>query len=257
VVQYDPAATNYIKASLKALQKDQSLETLNTVEANIAESLLKNADPNVREDETGETALFWALRERRSLLVKMLLQRGAIVTLKDRTGETPLHEAVNSDVETVEQLLKKGADINAVSNDGTSPLIAAAKVGEKEVVRRLLAVAGVKVSAGDSDSWTALHFAVNRGDSDIVTLLLEAGANVNATTSEGITPLKLAKDKGYPQIEEILVTAGAKDGSFCSLAISNMLQSCTVQCRQSTGGTYDSISHSRRCRTNSCAVKSR
>jgi ankyrin repeat protein len=199
-----------IKASLKAARQEQTPENQSKVETNITIALSLKGDPNVREEEEGETALFWAIRERRSNVVALLLELGADVSVKDTTGETPLHEAANSDANTARKLLERGADVNAASKDGTTPLIAAVKVGNNEVAELLLIVEGVKPNLADEEGWTALHYAAQRGDLDCVRSLIEKKVDVNARSKEGETPLKLASAKGHSDVEAALTAAGAQ-----------------------------------------------
>jgi ankyrin repeat protein len=189
---------------------DLSPENQSTVEDNIVEALTGNGDPNVREDEEGETALFWAVRERRRSIITQLLARGADVTIKDNTGETALHEAANSDAATARKLIERGADVNVASSDGTTPLIAAVKVGNNEVAELLLVADGIKAGAADEEGWTALHYAAQRGDTEAVRLLLEKKVDVNAQSKSGDTPLKLASSKGHTEVEQVLTAAGAR-----------------------------------------------
>jgi len=55
--------------------------------------------------------------------VSLLLQRGADVNSRTKSGTTPLHTAVlYRRTEIAEYLLDKGADVNAKSAGGTTPL---------------------------------------------------------------------------------------------------------------------------------------
>jgi uncharacterized protein len=209
-VNYDPKATNLIKASLKAARMEQTPENQLKVESNIVTALLENGNPNVRDEEEGETALFWALRERRGTVIIQLLKLGADVTIQDNTGETALHEAANSDADTARKLIERGADVNVASKDGTTPLIAAVKVGNNDVVELLLVVEGIKAGAADEEGWTALHYAAQRGDAEAVRLLIQKKVDVNAQSKSGDTPLKLASSKGHTEVEQALTAAGAR-----------------------------------------------
>ena len=55
--------------------------------------------------------------------IQLLIDKGADVSLADSFGSTPLYSAVefNSKIEIVELLLKKGADIDAKKSDGSTP----------------------------------------------------------------------------------------------------------------------------------------
>lgn len=189
---------------------DQTPENQLKVEQNIAIALIQNGNPNVKDEEEGETALFWAVRERRGILILQLLEKGADVTIKDNSGENVLHEAANSDADTVRRLIERGADANTASKDGTTPLIAAVKVGNNEVVELLLVVEGIKAGAADEEGWTALHYAAQRGDAESVRLLIEKKVDVNAQSKTGDTPLKLASSKGHTEVEQALTAAGAR-----------------------------------------------
>ncbi len=64
--------------------------------------------------------------------VKQHLAAGTDVSAKDEDGVTPLHEAFQ-DQETAELLIEKGADVNAMSNKGQTPLDWAMMLGLPEV----------------------------------------------------------------------------------------------------------------------------
>lgn len=63
--------------------------------------------------------------------------------------------------------------------------------GDVDKVRKLLE-AGVNPSLSDSEQMTPLHFAVDRGFSEIVKLLIQNSANINQTNADGQTPLMIA-----------------------------------------------------------------
>ena len=73
--------------------------------------------------------------------------------------------------EVVKYLLKSGAQVDAVSRRGRTPLHDASKRGHSEVVE-LLVEAGADIAAQDEDGLSAVHWAVvyNRVD-EVVTLI--------------------------------------------------------------------------------------
>jgi ankyrin repeat protein len=117
------------------------------------------------------------------------------------------------DVGAVEALLKAGAGVNAMSDDGSTPLHWAAEGGSAELVTMLLK-AGAEVNAMSNVGWTPLHSAAERGYAWVVTMLLEAGAEVNAKTNSGFTsgftPLHFAAQSGDAELLTMLLKAGAK-----------------------------------------------
>ncbi len=62
----------------------------------------------------------------------------------------------------------------------------------------------------DTTGHTPLHWAVFRGDIDLVKLLLEAGANPNILSSDGVTPKWRAKDFRLVEIDNLLESFGGK-----------------------------------------------
>jgi ankyrin repeat protein len=68
---------------------------------------------------------------------------------------------------------------------------------------------GTDVNAAESDGATALHWAAQNDDVEMLTLLLEAGAAVDATNRFNVTPLELAANNGNAVAIERLIQAGA------------------------------------------------
>jgi ankyrin repeat protein len=84
----------------------------------------------------------------------------------------------------------------------------AAMRGDRDAVRAALA-RKADVNAPQIDGTTALHWAVERDDSDLADLLIRAGARVSVPTREGVLPLQLAAVNGSPAMIDRLLKAGA------------------------------------------------
>ena len=101
------------------------------------------------------------------------------------------------------------AGVAEVVQTTSDPLVEAAKAGDAESVRGLLAK-GADVNAARGDGMTALHWAGERGDAEVAGLLIAAGADIMAETRiGGYTPLHLASGRGHVDVAQALIEAGA------------------------------------------------
>ena len=99
--------------------------------------------------------------------------------------------AARGDAKACRLLLDRGANVNATTNGGWTPLHWAAWYGHVDVCR-LLIQAKANVNATNDGGWTPLHLAAVHGRLEVCRLLIEQGANVNATNNDGHTPLDKA-----------------------------------------------------------------
>lgn len=123
-------------------------------------------------------------------------------------GATALMRAAkNADMESLDVLLKAGANPALGMTNGSNPLLllAAARVGtgpgavpEERLMRaiRMLAEGGADVNAANARGETALHAVARSGANGIVRLLAELGANLAATDRSGKTALDLVTQPG-------------------------------------------------------------
>ena len=99
-------------------------------------------------------------------VVKVIVEAGAgsvDINACDSLNQTPLHYAAfwNDDVNVVQILLSKGADVKAMNKWQCTPLhLAAARNNSNAEVISVLVEAGADVDARDCNKQTPLHFAV-------------------------------------------------------------------------------------------------
>lgn len=92
---------------------------------------------------------------------------------------------------------------------GRTALHFAAEIGELEVVEILLQY-NVNKQALSAGRWTALHNAANEGRTEIVAKLLIVGVDVNAQLEAGSTALHLAAKNGHKDIVLLLLQHDAE-----------------------------------------------
>ena len=96
--------------------------------------------------------------------------------------------------------------------DPAKEMIKAAKKGDTEKIKALVARDPKLVHALDKDGSTPLHCAVWKGQVEAVALLLDSGADVNAHNQNdhyGTTPLHAAAHANQTKIAQLLVEHGA------------------------------------------------
>jgi ankyrin repeat protein len=118
--------------------------------------------------------------------------------------------AARGDIERVRELLRNGTDVNSAQGDGMTALHWAAERGDSELAEVLI-YSGANVHAGTRlGRYTPLHLASRGGHGDVVEALLRAKADPNAaTTNSGVTPLHLAAASGEASTVRALIGAGA------------------------------------------------
>lgn len=129
----------------------------------------------------------------------------------NRIGSTPFLQAAKvADVEMMRLLVDLGADPSLTTEEGATPLMAAAGVGiwkigenpgtnaEALAAVELAWTLGNDVNAADANGDTALHGAVHRGAGGVVRFLIEKGADVDAVNGKGWSALSIAQGVFYP-----------------------------------------------------------
>lgn len=178
----------------------------------LLDAILKhNIDINT-QNKYGNTALHRAARYGHLETLKLLVSRGASLTIKNQTDSTPLFKAIeHQQTQAAIQLIKLGANFQEPNNLGLTPLSLAVSKGLYPLVEHLIAK-GVDVNFSPEilggRKETVLTTAVLNGDEKIVKALLVAGADTNVTVM-GYTLPEAAKELGHTHLVETLNQAAS------------------------------------------------
>ncbi|MBM3558879.1 MAG: ankyrin repeat domain-containing protein, partial [Alphaproteobacteria bacterium] len=126
-------------------------------------------------------------------------------------GDTRIADAAaRGDVAAVKSLMQQRADVNGAQGDGMTALHWAADRGDEELATLVIA-AGADVAARTRlGGYTPLHIAAGGGRTAIVRRLLEAKASPAEKTTTGATPLHLAAAAGSLDLVSALLDRGAE-----------------------------------------------
>ncbi len=169
----------------------------------VVERILQERPDLEETSGDGETALHLVVKMQFLAETAELLRLGANANAATREGATPLHIAARGDPrgQMTKLLLEKGGDPNRVQSDrpgsdGKSPLHVAAESGNAAVVKLLLD-ADAEVNRRDTEGRTALHYSLSRNDFEISKLLIERGADLTAKDHAD----RIAGELGYSNSE--------------------------------------------------------
>ncbi|MDX1836674.1 ankyrin repeat domain-containing protein [Legionella taurinensis] len=150
----------------------------------------KKADFNLKSGKRGLSPLFYA---QTPAMVLQLVTNGANLLQEDAISTTtPLKELLEKRIVTADELLKNELDKQKAANS--------------EVIKALVK-AGADVNTQGKSGWTAVHYAAQRDDGDLLLFLVKKKANLNLrSTSRGRSPLFYAHKS---QTADFLIEQGA------------------------------------------------
>ncbi|XP_053093545.1 kinase D-interacting substrate of 220 kDa B isoform X5 [Pangasianodon hypophthalmus] len=155
-------------------------------------------------------SIFSHVEEENLPAVRAYLDKHRDVDSRSDSGQTPLMLAAEQgSVEIVQELIRRGANVNLDDVDCWTALISASKEGHVEVVKELLAN-NANLEHRDMGGWTALMWGAYKGRVEVARLLLEKGANPNITGQYSVYPVIWAAGRGHAEIVRLLLQHGAK-----------------------------------------------
>lgn len=170
---------------------------------------------------SGSSALLWCAMQGNEERVRLLLEMDAKVDSAIRLPgqsewdiSSPIHLAANPAIAKI--LFQYGADVNALSYRGDTPLHRAALDSNQALVKFLLDK-GANVDAhGPLErssvciSHTALHLAIEKHDHQMVQLLIDGNANLEIENGFWERPIHIAVLKNCEAVTKLLVNCGAE-----------------------------------------------
>lgn len=124
-----------------------------------------------------------------------------------RTGDDSwnlLESVIKNDTTNTFLLLNRGADPNAVSSIGNSALMYASEKGNMQIMRWLIDF-GAEVNTSGYNGETPLFLAIFNNDFQAAKFLLENGADPNVKDEFGVTPLIYAAATNQYQSADLLM----------------------------------------------------
>jgi len=146
-----------------------------------------SADNNIKPPD-GVTPLLWALQCADTATIKLVLKFGTDREIEDpQTGMTPmLYATARRDIDIIEALVRAGALMSEENSKGLTALIYACKKRDIPMVKYLLK-RGHRLRIGKRPEISAMHAAIRNNDREIFDILLEAGFDLEQYRATTIT----------------------------------------------------------------------
>lgn len=179
-----------------------------------------------QRQQYGITPLMLAAARWLPRMVRTLISLGADVSARDETQGSVMMAAVQNALHssdetageaTVRELLKHGADVNAVNDEGQTALmlLLGVRAGEDQqasgnivsTLSALLIEHEAELDIQDMAGWTALHAAAARGLLEPTQAMLAAGANKRLRDINGLSPCDLAMNHSHEKLVDLFLAS--------------------------------------------------
>lgn len=181
-----------------------------------------NADVNIRNDVLGLCPIHIACENGAANALGFLLKHGAMVNTRDDNRFVPLHYSATSDANDeptscVDILIRAGADVNALANDGETPSYTAISRWNLPIFWKLME-AGANPGIPHSDGTVVIGYIAAKSNSELIKFADFVGNNPKMKESvdldvviddEGQTALHVAVKNLSAEAVESLLKAGA------------------------------------------------
>lgn len=151
----------------------------------------------------------------------MRTMASAMACCSNSSRRTPLHVAVElNDARMVKSLLQLGANVNARDRSGATPTFLAAENGKIEALDALMSSENVDARIANSAGETPLYISALRGHLSVVSILLEHFRAQNISWydphmyTDGWTPLMAAAVADHDKVANLLLQAAIMSGGL-------------------------------------------
>ena len=142
--------------------------------------------------------------------VELVLNDGLDINTPALCNRTPLLWAsLSSSGESIETLIELGANVNAQRTDDKEAPLTLSSAWNNFMAVYLLLNHGADANIAVANGYTPLHWAVMKGNQNLVKLFLKKNALINTQDAEGNSPLHTAVSKGFFDITKLLVKKGS------------------------------------------------
>ncbi|XP_063912691.1 ankyrin-3-like [Zophobas morio] len=191
------------------------------------------------QNKYGETVLQLACLKGDQEIVEMALEHNASVNISNEGLSNALHYASRSwwnNRDIIKLLIKKGIEVNAQNENGTTSLQLACGNGDLEITKMLLEF-GACINIVDKQNHTALNYAskLSTDNRSIIKLLIKKGINVSAESKNGTTALQFTCLNGVYENTKMLLDFGASVNIVDKSNNNNLLHFATASRRTTRG----------------------
>ena len=172
--------------------------------------LSKGLNIDSKDNELNVTPLVVSITFDRLEATKYLLDSGANSSIQSSNGLNSLHWAsIHGNTAIIDVILSHELDVNVKDRDGCTPIMfGIVATNNMETVDFVLRK-GADPFLRDNSGKTLLHHASHRGDVMIIEKCLSLGLDIESKDGNGQTPLMIAAADGNVDVVEYLVKIGA------------------------------------------------
>ncbi|EAY17683.1 ankyrin repeat protein, putative [Trichomonas vaginalis G3] len=165
-----------------------------------------DVDPNLLNVNDVTPLMLAILRNHSESIDELLNNKRLYLEKRNSKGESALMISISSSkIETIKNLISKGADINTKDNFGFSCLHQAIINRRIDCIEYFLENGKIDINIQANDKWTPLHYAAQFGFADITKILLSHHDIKLVYDENGESPIEIAKKNKRHDVHQLLI----------------------------------------------------